>query len=389
MHRETKYEISNQMNTLLKLTFIAFLTLAIYDHISAQESPAPPGQELIKIDPNSHKHIVGSRPGRKGGFRLEAVEIEDRTIVHNYGHGGYGVTLSPGTSMEAIQMVLDKLDKKQAVIVIGAGVIGLTTAYLLAKKGYFVEIYSKKYFPNIVSGVAAAMWNPYPIVSEDEARSQMLWKVQNESIIWYQGLLNNPEWGVREVKMFVPTNSAEPSEVPLYQPFVQTPVEWLSRLPIKGFKVGGYAVSTFFIDTYIYMPMLMKELKELGVKFITRELTSLNEFALEAPKGAVIFNATGLGSRWLVPDEKVYPIRGDLCIFEGESISSKEGNDYLLSWGQERADYMFTRVSTANRPGQFIFGGVYEENDASTDPKDKYCKRTLESYLQFLKISKN
>ena len=151
-------------------------------------------------------------------------------------------------------------------------------------------------------------------------------------------------------------------------------------------KVGGYAVSTFFIDTSIYIPALTKKLKELGVTFITRTLTSLDTFAREAPKGTVIFKASGLGSRWLVPDENMYPIRGDLCIFESADLSSEKGNDYLLSWG-ERGDYMFTRVSTSEHPGQFIFGGVYEENDASTDPKEKYCKRTIESYLQFLKIS--
>ncbi len=379
----------NHQNTripTLKLTLVTlFLCLVILGSSFAQDKPAPPDQNIIDINPKSHKHLVGSRPGRKGGFRLEVTYIENRTIVHNYGHGGYGVTLSPGTALEAVRMAQEKLDKSVPVRIVGAGVIGLTTAYILAQEGYSVEIIAKDIYPDLVSAVAAAMWNPYPIASDDEARSQMLWRVQNESLIWYQDLLKSPEWGVREVTMFVPTNSPG-AEVPFYQPFDQTHVKWHTRLPIEGFKIGGYAVSTYFIDTSLYIPMLMEKLEDLGVKFTIRELTSLNEFALKTPAGTVLFNASGLGARWLVPDENVFPIRGDLCIFESADISSETGNDYLLSWS-ERGDYMFTRVSGPDRPGQYILGGVYEENDASTQPIDKFCNRTLSSYLDFLRIS--
>jgi D-amino-acid oxidase len=61
---------------------------------------------------------VGLRPFRKGNVRLE---IEPGTrIIHNYGHGGSGVTFSWGCALEAVEMaetlVLGARDKSQLVV---------------------------------------------------------------------------------------------------------------------------------------------------------------------------------------------------------------------------------------------------------------------------------
>jgi hypothetical protein len=40
--------------------------------------------------------IAGVRPFRNGSYRLEAETIGSKFIVHNYGHGGAGITLSWG-----------------------------------------------------------------------------------------------------------------------------------------------------------------------------------------------------------------------------------------------------------------------------------------------------
>ena len=48
---------------------------------------------------------VGFRPGREGGVRLAAEEHDGRLIVHNYGHGGSGVTLSWGCARDVRALV--------------------------------------------------------------------------------------------------------------------------------------------------------------------------------------------------------------------------------------------------------------------------------------------
>ncbi|MDP3975464.1 MAG: FAD-dependent oxidoreductase [bacterium] len=55
---------------------------------------------------NRIKTYVGLRPGRCGGVRLQREQREGRTIVHNYGHGGSGVTLSWGCAKEAVDLQL-------------------------------------------------------------------------------------------------------------------------------------------------------------------------------------------------------------------------------------------------------------------------------------------
>jgi D-amino-acid oxidase len=49
---------------------------------------------------------VGLRPGRRGGPRVEAVDLPQGRIVHAYGHGGAGMTMSWGCAEEVADLVL-------------------------------------------------------------------------------------------------------------------------------------------------------------------------------------------------------------------------------------------------------------------------------------------
>lgn len=46
------------------------------------------------------------------GVRLEVEELTDLLVVHNYGHGGSGVTVSWGCAIEATKLLLSKIDNK-------------------------------------------------------------------------------------------------------------------------------------------------------------------------------------------------------------------------------------------------------------------------------------
>ncbi len=101
-----------------------------------------------------HRRLFGGfRPFRFGGFRLDICAVPEEPgqyWINNYGHGGGGITLSWGCAEQVVEWV-DKLPKPSAgpfkIVILGAGVIGLTTAKLLVDRfgsTCSVEIYADK-----------------------------------------------------------------------------------------------------------------------------------------------------------------------------------------------------------------------------------------------------
>ena len=108
--------------------------------------------------------ICGLRPYRPSGFVVRPEKIGDTLVVHNYGHGGAGITLSWGTSKLAVDM--GARGHTGPVAVLGSGVVGLSTARLLQEAGFAVTIYAKDVPPNTTSNVAGGWW--YPVTLFDE-----------------------------------------------------------------------------------------------------------------------------------------------------------------------------------------------------------------------------
>src|SRR5215210_5072187 len=78
--------------------------------------------------------IAGLRPYRRSGFVVRAEAVGNKRLVHNYGHGGSGITMSWGTSKLAIDLGLQ--GHSGAVAVLGSGVVGLSTARLVQEAGF-------------------------------------------------------------------------------------------------------------------------------------------------------------------------------------------------------------------------------------------------------------
>jgi len=81
---------------------------------------------------------VGLRPHRDAGFVLRADKLDDKLLVHNYGHGGAGMSLAWGTGLMAAELAADHPSRQTAVI--GCGSVGLTCARQLQRRGYEVTI---------------------------------------------------------------------------------------------------------------------------------------------------------------------------------------------------------------------------------------------------------
>src|SRR5947208_4604309 len=96
--------------------------------------------------------VVGLRPYRPSGFVVKAEKLGEKLVIHNYGHGGGGITLSWGTSQMATEFLVG--EPFSAVAVIGCGAVGLATARLLQDRGLRVTIYASELPPNTTSNIA-------------------------------------------------------------------------------------------------------------------------------------------------------------------------------------------------------------------------------------------
>ena len=118
--------------------------------------------------------VAGLRPYRAQGFVVRAEALGIKKLVHNYGHGGAGITLSWGTSRLAVDLGLP--GHHGPVAVSGAGVIGLSTARLLQEAGFAVTIYTNALPPDTTSNIAGGQWSPFGHYREDLVTPE--WRAQ-------------------------------------------------------------------------------------------------------------------------------------------------------------------------------------------------------------------
>ena len=98
------------------------------------------------------------RPFRTKGPNLDVEQIGDAMVVHNYGHGGSGWSLSWGSANMAVQKAMSVSPKQIAVI--GCGIIGLTSAITAQRAGAQVTIYTRELLPRTRSVRANGSWTP-------------------------------------------------------------------------------------------------------------------------------------------------------------------------------------------------------------------------------------
>jgi glycine/D-amino acid oxidase-like deaminating enzyme len=263
------------------------------------------------------------RPFRAAGPRLDVETVGEKAVVHNYGHGGSGWSLSWGSSRIAADKALAAGARDIAVI--GCGALGLTSAILLQQAGAKVTIYAKERGYETRSARATGTWSPdsrIALASRVDAGFPALWEQMTRySFARYQsylGLAGNPvEWtdrymladdangpvfeegkldfahyGVR-VRDLTPRGQVL---APGSHPF---PTRYASRNTSLTFNVAAYA------------QQLMTEFLIEGGKFERMEFHSPADLA-RLPQRTII-HATGYGARDLWKDETVTPVRGQIA----------------------------------------------------------------------------
>jgi D-amino-acid oxidase len=193
-----------------------------------------------------------------------------------------------------------------SVTVIGAGVIGLTTATRLAEAGHNVRVVASQVSPNTTSDVAAAVWYPFHVGPADRVLG---WAAT--SYEWFKWLAaTDPDAGVHMVAGF------EFFPEPMPEPWLGNLVPDARRaLPSEippPFR-DGYAFTVPVIATNRFMPWIRRQAEMNAVRFETRTVTAIPPLFDEAD---AVVNCTGLGSRQLVADVDLHPVRGQIVRVE-------------------------------------------------------------------------
>jgi glycine/D-amino acid oxidase-like deaminating enzyme len=267
------------------------------------------------------------RPFRAAGPRLDTETIGDTLIVHNYGHGGSGWSLSWGSSTLAVRKAMAGGPREIAVV--GCGALGLTSATLAQRAGAAVTIYARDLLPQARSSRATGSWTPDSRIALTSAAGPAfgaLWEEMARTSFkiyrQYLGLPGTPiEWTDRYNLFDIPPQEARAQSQALntmgfaeyhdriadLTPRSQTmppgstpfPTPYVERSSSLQFNIADYGHT------------LMNDFLIAGGRIERREFHAPADIA--ALKEKVVINCPGYGGRALWKDESITPVRGQIA----------------------------------------------------------------------------
>jgi glycine/D-amino acid oxidase-like deaminating enzyme len=308
------------------------------------------------------RSTVGLRPFRPSGFRVEREALGAKTLVHNYGHGGGGITLCWGTGKLAIDLGLP--GHAGPVAVIGSGAVGLATARLCQEAGRQVTIYTAALPPETTSNLAGGQWFPaltYAAGKASPAYIAQLAAASNYAYRRYQ-IMTGEAYGVRWMRNYymaeAPDDAIQEPAVAAMMPQARLLSAEENPFPFPWVKQWD----GMLIEPPRFLRAMLQDFHVAGGRVVVRKLADRAEMAT-LPE-TLIFNCSGLGARDLVGDGELTPIRGQLAILEPQP----EVDYATISPG---GLYMFSRADGV------ILGGTHDDGEWDTTPDDTVTARIL------------
>ncbi len=247
--------------------------------------------------------------------------------------------------------------------VIGAGVIGLTTAIRLLELGLDVTVFTRERIEETTSHVAGAYWHPFAVAPKDRVLpwARITYRIS-------QALADHaPAAGVafRTLYKYYPKDEVHTWWMRAAPSYEQLPA---STLPPTA--VAGYQLTVPVMDSRYFLPYLVAQIRALGGRVEQRTLQHLEELHGTAD---LLVNCSGLGAATLNGDAAVQPIRGQVLRVKAPAAMERAVVSFDKGW---RKTYIVPRTDDC------ILGGTADAADADTAARPADVEAFVERCIQ-------
>ena len=253
------------------------------------------------------------------------------------------------------------------VLVIGAGVIGLTTAVCLAEAGIATAIAAADMPQQTTSAAAGALWGPHLVGRDD--RIERWASVTRERLdeLTAPGLGANALDGVVRTASGMTAAREEGADPPVFAARTALTACLPADVP------AGYHSAWRLTAPIVAMPGYLEYLvgrfgRAGGATPFPVKISTLADARVLAPSAHVIVNCTGSGARDLVPDPDVNPVRGQVVVMSNPGIS-----DFFVGTATDPTDltYLFPHGDVV------VLGGTEQPGNWSREPDPATAERIV------------
>jgi D-amino-acid oxidase len=273
---------------------------------------------------------------------------------------------------------------RSKVLIIGAGVVGLTTALCARRAGYRVVVVADRFAPSIASETAEALWEWPPAACGHHSDEISLERSKSwcmTSYMRFQRLAEDPRTGVH----------IGPAVHYFRRPIEENPVQYRKMLELRrhvpGFRrspalAEEYGVSDAMevhdaythlapmIDTERYLGWLLEQVVNAGCQIVQEridgDLVAQSEQLLDRFSAHIIINCTGLGSAELT-GERMYPLRGALVYAHNDGLSMPRINSAHCMAQDEPTGSQNLIFIMPRGVDRLVLGGLVEPGEWCTD----------------------
>ncbi|XP_076303870.1 D-aspartate oxidase-like [Lasioglossum baleicum] len=253
---------------------------------------------------------------------------------------------------------------KMRVAVVGAGIIGVTSA--LAVKNAFprfeVCVFADEFSPDTTGDGSAGLWSPY-LLGETPVDQVQKWA--GITFRWLEGFWRSgqaPEIGISLLPVYRVTSDprgyADSSWTKLAYGARKLSSEDLNRLNEEhgsSYK-DGWMFLSYTCEPITALPWLMKKFVAAGGQFHKRRVEKLHEL-IDDDGYDLVINCSGLGARLLAADNTVTAIRGQVA----RVTAPWAMHGHLVD--DHDSHYVIPNINT------MVLGGTHQENDYDCTPR--------------------